>query len=308
LRLTTRTAEGAVAERTVDLRPLADVDALLVGNPLGGVVVAAFTCSDPECEETQLAVRGFGSDGPEISPTEIEWQSDPIFSDVADAPRWGGASDTAVAIRLFQQIVRIDAEGVTSVEVPEDLTGACLTPEDRLLAIQTPVADLPDDRVTEIPEEPGADRLAFSVHEEAGGTWSELADSTLSLAPAELEDFRCGSGGLEHAAEDQTASYVWNGGWQQQEPRTFSWQLTSRSQYAGLVGVLDGSVVLLDSASGEPQLSVPVPAELGDLLEPTPDAPEPAAFAAIGGTAELPVAALCSTVQDDEGQIACHVL
>lgn len=264
-----------------------------------GALVLTYVCED-SCLTPSIEVQAVDRDGDEVVASGPRWRSEALFDDAVSVPRYLGALDGRTLVGAGDLLLAIGGgPRVEVVALAEGSQRPCPTPGSGLVA---PVIRGTEDQGDDIEGSPGdvppvgVEVSLVQLASLDSTAWEPVDGSTLAWRDVYEPgaDFRCGSRGIEYGFEEQLSSWVWDGAWREADPEPVDWLLVRRSVENGVVGVVDGEAVVLDTYDGSTVASVPVPDEVMEYWSaPVVDQPGPGGTLAVGGSEGGPAAVAC---------------
>ena len=230
----------------------------IVLNPFGdGVVILSVKCTDSLCDDGQLVVDLFEYDSGIVrtQPWKPFNLSDPGLPKLIDS------NEQSLIVAVSGTVLILGHEG--SIEVLR-MTGQQGDPCVDSFGV---VVVEPAIRVSEFSNPTGpndTDSEAITLVRLANDGSKTIEGSGLSFDSMNSEGVRCTGSGLELARRSQPASKIWKSDkWETISTSEIEWQLPDvKETHAGLVGLFDDSIILVDTASGAVINKVQLPEKL----------------------------------------------
>jgi hypothetical protein len=272
----------------------------------GAIAAAHVVCDDDPCNSGALAVDVLRVEEGVVT-ADRAWTSDGIGS--PSYPELVGTHEDSFTIAVGDQVLRFSDGGKVEVYTLSGQEGNACVVEGSVIA----VAPIDPRAEFEGPFGPENDDGMENVEVvRLDGQRSEaIAGSRIAYDRNAGDELRCAGGRLEVSRHNQPASSVWrSSGWEVTEASVpeLDWQLPSVQETTdGLLGVIDGAVVLVDSLTGSTLVSAEAPAPLAARWSATAGGPPMGLQLALGGSPTTAIACAqdSSTGSDTTG--ACDV-
>jgi len=218
----------------------------IVLSPFGnGVVILRIKCTDNLCEDGQLVVDLFEYDSGIVrtQPWKPFNLSDPGMPKLIDSNKRSLVVAVSGTVLIFGHEGSIEALRMTGQQ------GDPCVDSVGVVAVEPAI------QVSEFSNPTGSndtDSEAIILVRLANDGSKTIEGSGLSFDSLNSEGVRCSRSGLEIARRSQPATKIWKSDeWEALSTREIEWQLPDvKETYAGLVGLVEDSIILVDTTTG----------------------------------------------------------
>jgi hypothetical protein len=272
----------------------------------GAIAAAHVVCADDPCTSGVLAVDVLRMEEG-VPTTDRAWTSEVIGA--PSSSELVGVGGDSMWIAVGDQVLRFAEDGRIEVDHVSgqegdvcvvDGTSIAVAPVDPGARFEGPFGPEGDDGIEDV-----------RVVRLDGQRSEPIVGSQTTYDRDAGDEVRCAGGRLEIARYGQPATSVWtSSGWQRNAAAVpdLDWQLEPVEERPdGLLGVIDGSVVLVDSKTGKTLMSVGAPESLAERWSAAAGGPPMGWQLAIGGSPTKAMACAQTSTSGDDATGVCHV-